>query len=159
MLTLLSFAILFGLATAISLPLNSRDEPPSYIFPGDAPYGIPTSNLSSILTCPYGPPNAASEAVLLVHGTGSTGQESYGDGYVPALHANGYVPCYVTLRPYPLTVPYSPTNTSKPAAQQAISNIHLPMSPTPCISSLPSLAATRYPPSAIPREVLTSNGR
>lgn len=31
-------------------------------------------------------------------GTSTTGSETWGEGYVPALAANGYTACYVTLR-------------------------------------------------------------
>jgi len=64
----------------------------------DAPYSVDTSTLAASLTCPYGNPTAASPAVLLVHGTSSTGEDSWAEGYAPALKANGYSPCWVTLR-------------------------------------------------------------
>lgn len=48
------------------------------------------------MTCTT-PPTSAIHSVLLVHGTGSTGIESWGDGYIPALIAHGYNPCYVDL--------------------------------------------------------------
>jgi len=31
-------------------------------------------------------------------GTSTTGEETWGESYVPALAANGYTACYVTLR-------------------------------------------------------------
>ena len=63
----------------------------------DPPYSVDSNTLAAALTCPYGNPTADSPPVLLVHGTGSTGKESWGDGYVPALRDNGYTACYVTL--------------------------------------------------------------
>lgn len=63
----------------------------------DAPYSVDTNTLAAALTCPYGNPTSASPPVLLVHGTGSTGKETWGDGYAPALRDNGYTACYVTL--------------------------------------------------------------
>lgn len=63
----------------------------------DAPYSVDTNTLAAALTCPYGNPTASAPPVLLVHGTGSTGQETWGDGYAPALRDNGYTACYFTL--------------------------------------------------------------
>ena len=78
--------------------IRPRDVP-DFVFPGDAPYGVPTRDLSSVLTCPDGNPTSAdSKPVLLVHGTTSTGNESWGFGYVPALKAQGFTPCYIDLR-------------------------------------------------------------
>jgi len=37
-------------------------------------------------------------ALTYLAGTSTTGQETWGEGYVPALSANGYTACYVTLR-------------------------------------------------------------
>ncbi|KAK3721766.1 hypothetical protein LTR37_002931 [Vermiconidia calcicola] len=64
---------------------------------GDAPYSVDAATLAAALTCPNGSPTSTAPPVLLVHGTISTGEESWGEGYVPALLANGYTPCYVTL--------------------------------------------------------------
>ena len=92
---------MLGVATAIALPpmkLIPRQTAPDYAFPGDPPYGVDTGTLSGVLNCPRGTPTSAdSKPVLLVHGTGSTGDESWGFGYVPALAAAGFTPCYITL--------------------------------------------------------------
>lgn len=81
---------------------QSFPNAPSFLFPGDAPYGATTAQLSHILNCPSGQPSASSKTVLLVHGTGSTGYESWAHGYVPALTAVGYTVCYVSIRKTPL---------------------------------------------------------
>lgn len=69
-----------------------------FVFSGDAPFTVATATLAAALTCPNGNPSAKAPAVLLVHGTSSTGSETWGDGYVPALKAKGYTACYVNLR-------------------------------------------------------------
>jgi triacylglycerol lipase len=71
---------------------------PSFVFDGDAPFTVAPATLAAALVCPNGSPTPKSPAVLLVHGTSSTGSESWGDGYVPALKSNGYTACYVNLR-------------------------------------------------------------
>lgn len=88
-------ALLLYITSVSSAPVVQK-RAPDFVFDGDAPYGIPTSQLSSIMTCAT-TPNANTKAVLLVHGTGSTGLESWGDGYVPGLIAHGYTPCYIDL--------------------------------------------------------------
>lgn len=73
-------------------------DAPAFAFAGDAPYPVPKASLSHILNCPKGLPTSSStKTVLLVHGTGSTGYESWAHGYVLALADAGYTPCYVTL--------------------------------------------------------------
>ncbi|KAI9728642.1 MAG: hypothetical protein M1828_002748 [Chrysothrix sp. TS-e1954] len=83
-------------APSYTSPIVPR-QAADYIFSGDAPYGIDTTTLSSVLTCPNGNPSSTTKAVLLVHGTGSTGSESWGQGYIPALTSAGYTPCYIDL--------------------------------------------------------------
>lgn len=70
-----SFLLSLRAINALSIALH-RDTLPLFIYSGDAPCGVPSSNLSSILTCPNGYPDASSKPVLLIHGTGSTGEES-----------------------------------------------------------------------------------
>ncbi|KAM0724188.1 hypothetical protein Q7P37_000070 [Cladosporium fusiforme] len=84
------------LAVAFAVPLAKRQSP-TYVIDGDAPFSVNADTLSAALTCPHGNPSADAPPVLLVHGTGTTGEQSWGGGYVPALWANGYTPCYVTL--------------------------------------------------------------
>lgn len=80
-LLLLVFSFLsFSLATT---PHVLRRGPASFAFDGDAPYTVSTATLAAALTCPNGNPTKSNPPVLLVHGTGSTGEETWGDGYVP----------------------------------------------------------------------------
>lgn len=80
-LLLLIFSVLsFTQATP---PHILRRGPSSFVFDGDAPYTVSTATLAAALTCPSGNPTKSSPPVLLVHGTGSTGEQSWGDGYVP----------------------------------------------------------------------------
>ncbi|WPG97606.1 Hypothetical protein R9X50_00038500 [Acrodontium crateriforme] len=95
---------IFALATiglaalqAFASPTIKRDDNPSFVISGDAPFSIDTETLSDAITCPNGNPTASKPPVLLIHGTSCTGEESWGKGYVPALMANGYTACYVTL--------------------------------------------------------------
>lgn len=88
--------LLFSVHTLAS-PVAKRDAP-DFAFAGDAPFTVSADDLAASLTCPNGNPTADSPPVLLVHGTATTGEESWGDGYVPALLANGYTGCYVTIR-------------------------------------------------------------
>lgn len=91
-----SIALCFA-ATALGSPIGPRSVP-DFVFPGDAPFSVDAATLAAALTCPNGNPTASAPPVLLVHGTTSTGAETWGAGYVPALAANGYTACYVTLR-------------------------------------------------------------
>lgn len=84
------------LAVAFAVPLAKRQSP-TYVFDGDAPFSTNANTLAGALTCPHGNPTADAPPVLLVHGTATAGEQSWGGGYVPALFANGYTPCYVTL--------------------------------------------------------------
>jgi triacylglycerol lipase len=91
-----------SIATALFLSLVgaspvTRRAAPTYDFDGDAPFSVDTETLAAALTCPRGNPTNAAPPVLLVHGTATTGAQTWEKGYVPALAANGYTPCYVTL--------------------------------------------------------------
>jgi hypothetical protein len=78
------------LSFTLASPTRLRTRGPStFVFPGDAPYTVDTATLAAALTCPNGNPTKASPPVLLVHGTGSTGEQSWGDGYVPVCHFQG----------------------------------------------------------------------
>ncbi|KAK6389568.1 hypothetical protein LTR95_019702, partial [Oleoguttula sp. CCFEE 5521] len=78
------------------LPVLPRSAP-NLASSGDAPFSVSQDTLAAALTCPNGNPTSSSPGVLLVHGTTSTGAETWAEGYVPALKANGYTACYVTL--------------------------------------------------------------
>jgi triacylglycerol lipase len=90
-----------SLATSLLITIAAaapvKRAAPSYVFAGDAPFSVAAGTLAAALTCPGGNPTAAAPPVLLVHGTATTGDQSWGKGYVPALRAEGYTPCYVTL--------------------------------------------------------------
>ena len=93
---------MYTIATALFLSLVSASPiapraAPTYKFNGDAPFTVGTETLAAALTCPRGNPTAAKPPVLLVHGTATTGAQSWEKGFVPALALNGYTPCYVTL--------------------------------------------------------------
>ncbi|KAF7189161.1 Lipase B [Pseudocercospora fuligena] len=92
----LEILVLLFSVHAIASPLVRRSAP-VFDFDGDAPFTVDPNTLASSLTCPYGNPTSSSPPVLLVHGTATTGAESWGDGYVPALKADGYTACYVTI--------------------------------------------------------------
>lgn len=93
----ISLVTLFS-ASCFASPILRQRDVQSYVFSGDAPYGVDATSLASILTCPYGNPTSTSKPILLVHGTGSTGNETWGFGYAPALKAKGYTPCWIDLR-------------------------------------------------------------
>ncbi|KAI7247653.1 hypothetical protein KC343_g5505 [Hortaea werneckii] len=87
---------LFCAKLVASLQVIKR-QAPAFAFEGDAPFSVDAEILASALTCPNGYPTASSPPVLLVHGTSTTGEETWGDGYVPALKEKGFTACYVTL--------------------------------------------------------------
>ena len=57
----------------------------------DPAYDVPAAAMEAAIACPsglgHGPP------VLLVHGTGSTGEESWAHSYAQVLPAFGFEPC------------------------------------------------------------------
>ncbi|KAA8649542.1 uncharacterized protein ATNIH1004_002213 [Aspergillus tanneri] len=92
MYCLFLLSVLWTLSTATPAAI------PEFVFDGDAPYNIPADALRASLTCPNGTPNSNDKPVLLVHGTGSTGNESWGRGFVPALAETGMKACFTNLR-------------------------------------------------------------
>lgn len=88
--------VLPSLSVAKPLPLAGRDVTK------DAPYTVPVSTLSSAIECPSSTPigDAPGGVVLLVHGTGSTGEESWGStpyaSLLPQL-SPGFDICWITL--------------------------------------------------------------
>jgi len=78
-------------------PLSIRDLP-SFVFDGDAFFNDTAQTMISTLFCPYGDITSASNPILLVHGTGSNGHEAWNQSFAPALHADGFDPCYLDLR-------------------------------------------------------------
>ncbi len=62
------------------------------------PLTVPQALLSAAVWCdPSVTPGSGRQAVLLIHGTGSTPDEAWGWGYMNALPADGYGVCTVTL--------------------------------------------------------------
>ncbi len=61
----------------------------------DAPYSASMASLRAALSCPDG--FAHRRPVLLVHGTGSTGAESWGRTYLAPLQLQGFDVCTVTI--------------------------------------------------------------
>ena len=75
--------------TTHAAPLRSTDR--------DAPFSVAASTVSAAITCKPDP-RARYGTVLLVHGTGSTGAETWAPGpYWQLLPAQGLQVCYVTL--------------------------------------------------------------
>ena len=97
MISHLSLLLLIFSVHSFGAPILERGAQ-SFVFDGDAPFTVNTATLAAAFTCPNGNPTSSSPPVLLVHGTGSTGEETWGDGYVPALLAKGFTACFVTLR-------------------------------------------------------------
>ncbi|SMQ54852.1 unnamed protein product [Zymoseptoria tritici ST99CH_1A5] len=95
-MSLLTPLLLLISSLALASPLLPRAVP-AFAFDGDAPFTVNADGLAASLTCPNGNPTTKSPPVLLVHGTATTGQETWADGYVPALKANGYTACYITI--------------------------------------------------------------
>lgn len=89
--------LLAVITIATASPVHTKRGAPDYSITGDAPFSVDANTLAAAITCPNGNPTSAAPPVLLIHGTGSTGAETWGEGYVPALQANGYTACYVTL--------------------------------------------------------------
>ena len=75
--------LIFSVHSLAFATVSSKRDTPSFVFNGDAPYTVAAATLAAALTCPNGNPTSDSPPVLLVHGTGSTGEETWGDGYVP----------------------------------------------------------------------------
>ncbi|KAK4544630.1 hypothetical protein LTR36_004202 [Oleoguttula mirabilis] len=95
-MSLVGLLVTLFFACAYASPILKRDAP-DFATDGDAPFTVDTATLSAALTCPNGYPTSSSPPALLVHGTATTGKETWGEGYVPALAAKGYTACYVTL--------------------------------------------------------------
>lgn len=98
MASILCMSFLCSLLLAPSLAAPLATTPDLFSVEGDPPYNASTVDMQNSLVCPNGIPTANENPVLLVHGTGSTGDESWGLGYVPALLKAGYKACYLNLR-------------------------------------------------------------
>lgn len=94
----MNLIILFSALWALSSAAPAPAPFPEFVFEGDPSYNVSSADLRESLICPNGMPNSNDKPVLLVHGTGSTGDESWGRGYVPALAKAGHKACYLNLR-------------------------------------------------------------
>ncbi|EPQ26126.1 uncharacterized protein PFL1_06334 [Pseudozyma flocculosa PF-1] len=85
------------LALAAPSPLAKRAAVPPT---SDAPFSVSAATAQNVINCPNGIQGKAGGIVFLVHGTGSTGPESWGNGpwtsLLPTL-GPGFDVCYITL--------------------------------------------------------------
>ncbi|KAM0748055.1 alpha/beta-hydrolase [Meredithblackwellia eburnea MCA 4105] len=91
---------LLSLYSALSLTGLSLAAPTLERRTSDAPFSVSTSTMQSAITCPNGIQKKAGGVVLLVHGTGSTGSESWSGGpydVVLPTAGKGYDICWVDL--------------------------------------------------------------
>jgi hypothetical protein len=98
MISLATVIALASLASASPIVLNRRDGCASA--DGDAPFSVDCDTLAGSVTCPNGVTGSAGGVVLLVHGTGSTGSESWANGpYVQLLPSRGpkFDVCWIDL--------------------------------------------------------------
>ncbi|GAA6036398.1 hypothetical protein JCM8097_001701 [Rhodosporidiobolus ruineniae] len=97
LLALASFAV--GAFAAPALPLEDRALACNRRSTSDAgSYSLPCTTYSSSLVCPNGLQGKSNGVVLLVHGTGSTGVETWGNGpYLKLLPDEGFDVCYINL--------------------------------------------------------------
>ncbi|KAM0792090.1 hypothetical protein ACM66B_004794 [Microbotryomycetes sp. NB124-2] len=90
------FPSLLAVALTVISPLASAAPLEERALPPDAPFSVPQSTVKGALTC-----NIAKRKrgmVLLVHGTGSKGSESFASGpYVAVLPKLGFDYCYIDL--------------------------------------------------------------
>ncbi|KAK4706145.1 hypothetical protein P7C70_g46, partial [Phenoliferia sp. Uapishka_3] len=86
----------FGLATFATSALALAVQPAIK----DAPFSVSNKTMEAAITCPFGIHGKKGGIVLLVHGTGSTGPQSWDSGpytrLLPAM-GKGYDVCYITL--------------------------------------------------------------
>jgi hypothetical protein len=86
-------AMAFGVAAALALAAVR----PAAADPGPA-LTVPVADLAAAVWCDVSvSPAYGRQAVLLIHGTGSTPTEAWGWGYMNQLPADGYGVCTVTL--------------------------------------------------------------
>lgn len=94
-------SLALALTAARASPINKlARRAPCASASGDAPYTVDCQTLQNAITCPNGIQGKAGGTVLLVHGTGSTGEESWANGpYIKLLpdRGPGFDVCWVTL--------------------------------------------------------------
>ncbi|KZP01382.1 alpha/beta-hydrolase [Calocera viscosa TUFC12733] len=100
--------LLLSAVSVLSIPLEPRQDADSASTANfgrqqaDAPFDVSTSTMAAALTCPNGIQGKRGGIVLLVHGTGSTGEESWAQSPYNELLPNdplgaGYDICWVDL--------------------------------------------------------------
>lgn len=85
-----------GVVAAGAVVVSSAMAPAAADEPGP-PLTVPESNLAAAVWCDSGAMSGSRQAVLLIHGTGSTPDEAWSWNYENALPAAGYGVCTVTL--------------------------------------------------------------
>jgi len=95
--------LLFAIVTCL-FSLGVTAQPTEYVKrqSSDPAFSLPSSTYTNAITCPNGVKGAKGGIVLLVHGTGSTGSESWAGGpYVKLLPTDsngpGFDVCYIDL--------------------------------------------------------------
>lgn len=68
----------------------------------DPAFSTPKSVLDAGLTCKNGSPSSQTKPILLVPGTGVTGEQNYDSNWIPLSSALGYSPCWVSPPPFML---------------------------------------------------------
>jgi triacylglycerol lipase len=92
------FAIACSVALTVAAPAGATQPVPSP-FPAaeGPPLQVPPATLAASLNCPGGFSHPEHEPVLLVHGTGATGELNWGWNYAKVLPTMGYDVCMVDL--------------------------------------------------------------
>lgn len=120
------FALLLALASITAVNASSVASAGA---PTGPPLTEPATALASATECdPDDQLQAASEVVLLVHGTATTPEESWSWGYERALHADGYALCTVRLPEYGLVSVIRSAEYVVAAARTAIERSQGPIS-------------------------------
>ncbi|KAK4702121.1 hypothetical protein P7C70_g4104, partial [Phenoliferia sp. Uapishka_3] len=104
---LLAFSAVASLVSAAAITRRDASPPPT--ISGDAPYDVPTQNLTAAISCVGGLSNVKNP-YLLVPGTGGNDEEDWDTTYLLLLGKNtsvpggglGYDVCYVSPPPYML---------------------------------------------------------
>ncbi|KAJ1019397.1 hypothetical protein NDA16_004514 [Ustilago loliicola] len=68
----------------------------------DPAFSTPKSVLDVGLTCKNGSPSSQTKPILLVPGTGTTGEQSFDSNWIPLSSNLGYSPCWVSSPPFML---------------------------------------------------------
>ncbi|GAC96817.1 hypothetical protein PHSY_004401 [Pseudozyma hubeiensis SY62] len=90
-------ALIVVLSVVTATPLLSLPRPSS-----DPPITTPKSVLDRGLECQTGSPSRQTRPILLVPGTGVTGQQSFASNWIPLSTLLGYSPCWISPPPFML---------------------------------------------------------